>query len=78
MAKKELNPIVLAVVCVVVILGVAVMYWRGLSVEGVKTDIPPKPNPPGAGVGLPAEAGSGTDGSGGRSAQPNVPPPSQQ
>ncbi len=45
--KQEISPVVLVVVLVVIVAAVIFFYVRGTSPEGVKTDKPPKPHPPG-------------------------------
>lgn len=45
--KKEVSPLAVTIVIAVVACAVLFFFWRGLSVPGVKTEKPPKPNPPG-------------------------------
>lgn len=52
--KKEINPIVAIVVVVVVVAAVIFFYFRATAPEGVKTPIPPRPNPPG-GIPVPTQ-----------------------
>lgn len=52
--KKEINPVVAIVVVVVIVAAVIFFYWRATAPEGVKTPIPPRPNPP-SGIPVPTE-----------------------
>ncbi|MCS6831337.1 MAG: hypothetical protein RMM08_08350 [Armatimonadota bacterium] len=52
--KKEINPIVAVVVVVAVLAAVIFFYFRATAPEGVKTPVPPRPNPPG-GIPVPTQ-----------------------
>lgn len=66
--KKEVSPLTIMLVIGVVACAVLALFWHGLSTPGVKTEKPPKPNPPG-GM-MPAESAAPKTG-----APPATPPP---
>ena len=53
--KKEVNPAVFIAVIVLIAVGAIFWFWRSAVPEGVKTEKPTAPNPPGSNVSLPPE-----------------------
>lgn len=68
--RKDVNPAVFVAVLVVVVGAVVLYFLRATGAEGVKTDKPPKPHPPG---GIPMAIGDSQ--ATGAPAAPLPPPP---
>ncbi|HZO90014.1 MAG TPA: hypothetical protein VFB38_16920 [Chthonomonadaceae bacterium] len=44
--KKEVSPLTMAIVGIVILAAIVLLFWKGTTPAGVKTAKPPKPNPP--------------------------------